>query len=939
MASTFDILRNPFILLGIAPSVSVSEIAEAYDDAIADANQLQADLAAARQAILSPPLRLAAEVSCLLDMPKQDWRSVLTALKSSQSLPALRKAFAKVAPLSRANLLAHLSAHAASDASTMVAWVEAQSKIDPDLICRELARLRSLARVAPPDGSAVRAALDQLRESHARALFEGFLTPADAIEPATICAREAIAVGDQKHVDTLDTLLRAYSAFIAQELALRRERVKVTASDLQSQPRDSNLAVFLDALNFWNLAAQPLQAFEFYKGRDEPTAQDVFWEVREVAIDLANRLSRFDFALSITEACKRIFEKLPRAASQLAEDHDGLKQRIATQPVEPLAEALREIERDLASIALDLRRGGFGSAAVGQAKHLRDVFVTAVRSSSDSKVNQLPWVLLRSLAVKLNNEADASDGALALIRGLFTLARDYPVSDETLAMLRVDERAAERNKLEKELIDHINAQRFGPAVKIADDLLRDCKNADERATLEKVRSDIRGHQRRKYGRWAFWAAAAVVAIFIANADRKPSVSTSRPNTEYRPPGPEPRTPPPPSRDYSERKPSVGRENVLDEANLRYCLFQGVRLDAAKRLVSGDFEVDEFNKLVEDYNARCGSYRYRNQDKSAVEAELTLQRPRLEADAERIVQSWRMTRRPPAQWTPPPPARDVLTTPPQQPPSATGPVPSTVSEPQQIDLLRLADAIRVQSRLAELGYLKGSVDGAWGAQSRAALRAFRAASSLPPSDVWDVSTAEQLFSIAAVRATGPRKPIQPLPDFIFQPPAGATTNPLNKEDAVRIHGKLRELGFYQAKNNVLWSPASRAALRDFKAGADLPADDEWDAVTEQKLFSAESPETIFDTSIAGLWTTDLAACPGSGISSDSTLMRITRKRAEAGGAGCDFLSTKVENNTWSMKAQCRADDKSWIANIALSRQGDQLKWASERGTTTYFRCGS
>jgi len=37
----------------------------------------------------------------------------------------------------------------------------------------------------------------RLKEGHARALFEGFVSPADAIEPTTICAREAIAVGDR----------------------------------------------------------------------------------------------------------------------------------------------------------------------------------------------------------------------------------------------------------------------------------------------------------------------------------------------------------------------------------------------------------------------------------------------------------------------------------------------------------------------------------------------------------------------------------------------------------------------------------------------------------------------------------------------------------------------------------------------------------------------
>ena len=42
----------------------------------------------------------------------------------------------------------------------------------------------------------------------------------------------------------------------------------------------------------------------------------------------------------------RIFEKLPRAAEQLTQDRDALKSRLATHKIEPLAEALVDIEKD-----------------------------------------------------------------------------------------------------------------------------------------------------------------------------------------------------------------------------------------------------------------------------------------------------------------------------------------------------------------------------------------------------------------------------------------------------------------------------------------------------------------------------------------------------------------------------------------------------------------
>ena len=55
----------------------------------------------------------------------------------------------------------------------------------------------------------------------------------------------------------------------------------------------------------------------------------------------------------------------------------------------------------------------------------------------------------------------------------------------------------------------------------------------------------------------------------------------------------------------------------------------------------------------------------------------------------------------------------------------------------------AEAGRVQRRLADLGFLAGRVDGAWGPVSRAALRDFKVVNGLPPNDRWDARTAAVL----------------------------------------------------------------------------------------------------------------------------------------------------------------------------------------------------
>ena len=62
----------------------------------------------------------------------------------------------------------------------------------------------------------------------------------------------------------------------------------------------------------------------------------------------------------------------------------------------------------------------------------------------------------------------------------------------------------------------------------------------------------------------------------------------------------------------ESKPALGRDLVLSAAQIRYCLAEDIRIDAAKGALDNyiDSDVDRFNAMVADYNSRCGSFRYR-----------------------------------------------------------------------------------------------------------------------------------------------------------------------------------------------------------------------------------------------------------------------------------------------------------------------------------------
>ncbi len=120
------------------------------------------------------------------------------------------------------------------------------------------------------------------------------------------------------------------------------------------------------------------------------------------------------------------------------------------------------------------------------------------------------------------------------------------------------------------------------------------------------------------GKWGLGIAAVVIGVLwlIGEADKSPS----SPAPSYTPPARNttpsysaaPTQPQVPSRP-DEAKPPVGQNLVLSTSQIRYCLAEDIRMDAAKAVLNNysDSDVDRFNAMVADYNSRCGNYRYRN----------------------------------------------------------------------------------------------------------------------------------------------------------------------------------------------------------------------------------------------------------------------------------------------------------------------------------------
>lgn len=155
-------------------------------------------------------------------------------------------------------------------------------------------------------------------------------------------------------------------------------------------------------------------------------------------------------------------------------------------------------------------------------------------------------------------------------------------------------------------------------------------------------------QRGSRGRWVFGAVAAAVAIwliaFIASTSEPPGFRASSPSrgtssatasTTTSSPSPNRPSylsqPDEPRPDRSEQMPPVGSGHVLNAAQIRYCLSEDIRLEAARDVISADTEVDRFNAMVEDFNSRCVNYRYRQRVFQSVQRQVEADRSLLELE--------------------------------------------------------------------------------------------------------------------------------------------------------------------------------------------------------------------------------------------------------------------------------------------------------------------
>jgi hypothetical protein len=743
-AAEFDLAANPFHLLSAEPEDASERIAARLDDALFEESAPEADLERARQALVSPRLRLDAELRWCPELSagrRQVFVDFILFRPFCEALPQIET----VAGLTKANAAAHLCGRFPGEVEPIRALVAAWAKVDEGDVMRTLAESRRRAAAPAVDPGQFRAALADLRAAHVRGAVASLRRTRRPSAVTLELVEAAIAVDALGGL--IDPVVRAYDATTEAVLSAIRERMNEEASAIRRQPDAASHGVetIVGLLREWDEINQPVQRLEQAQGHEEVRSAKLCGEMRDLALFLANEHDRHEEALALTKALLATFPELESIAARLGEDVGVLATIVARTGTEaqigPLREAIAEAERRATEVRGELARRGEPKRRGALGRLLARLDELLAQGSPAAKA--AGWDAVEGFAISLNNGLNDPQAALALLEHL--AKRQAPTS-ELAQKLATDRRAAQRNALARELQTAV--ERPATAIEVIGRLLplsepEDAQRLRElRATLE--RRLQRGRMKTRLvlvllaagGFWWMFEGGAFDDLRRASAPSR--VSAPVPSaTLPTPPSATPRAAPaatPPS--YPETIPPVGRDRVLSTAEIRYCLYQSERLNIIDARTDLSANVQAFNRLIDDYNARCGSFRYRAGALAPIEREVEQRRTVLRADAQRIIDSWRSGVRPAA------PA-PVAPAPIVQAPTA----PTLETPSREVSLLDLGDreaARRVQRRLTALGYPTGGVDGVFGPRSEAALRAFKTAHPRLPADAtWDLATQREL----------------------------------------------------------------------------------------------------------------------------------------------------------------------------------------------------
>ncbi|TYO61479.1 tetratricopeptide repeat protein [Bradyrhizobium hipponense] len=648
----FSILKNPFVLLGLPPTAAPALVKEAYEDAVEDEVDDVDVLMRAQQTLMTPRLRIEAEVGGFLDVDPRLTSQIVSNIRVGATIDEISEQLGKLHSLPRSNVIAHYGSALPLEMAGLCELIAAQATVTPGAVCDAINDVREEIALGRVDREQVSEALSKLLDRQTKAVIErlGFSDGATDLFDRFVSKITADAYSPT--LFRLDVYVRTFAQIIAPELSKRSEAIEAACEAIKKSPKSQSCRAKLDtALQSWISLLRPVQSYEIHRQREDATTREMYIKVRDLALWLANEKKEFESAGKVVEIATGVFGHLPRAAAQMKEEAAQLldlrNEQLAEEILTPLLQACEAANKSHRAIESELLRAGFGPGSTGSVKALFDKFATAVGSTAKLPFSDAPWRLVREVAISLNNDSSAPRAAENLLQGILDFADHKPPTAEMIKALREDQRVVRKNQVEADLGKSLQAEKWGEAEKLAERLLTLETDEENLKSARQIRETVSAkHKAVVRTRW-FWgiAAAGVLIWIVASNDNNRSGTTN-----YRPSPPSysatTNSPTTMTRndafvpgDTSETMPAVGSGLSLSRSNIRYCSYQGIRLEAARSMITTESQRQGFNTGIDDFNSRCSNYRYRQSDKNAVDAELPGKRYALDAEGRALAATW------------------------------------------------------------------------------------------------------------------------------------------------------------------------------------------------------------------------------------------------------------------------------------------------------------
>jgi hypothetical protein len=618
--SPFDLRTSPFYVLGVSPRDDRATIEDAKETAISDGKLSETEALRLQQLLMAPRPRLDAELAWLLGVAPNRARKLIgegsTTVEDVAGLP----------PLAAANITAHRCAQnlAPTDPDLLVSFHARNDEEEPLLSLLNSERRTSDFPEVPRE--LMHEAWQELMHAHTAA-FIVYITGRPNPGRALLEVLQKYFKDTSNVISFLDELVDRFDEWAADPIRYFESTISETLNRIQKDPAspDEPLRAFSLAIDGWSSVAAPRQFIMARRHLKDTRTERLLPKIRGVCLHLYNDLGDSRMPLAITKAALPAFEGSPDHIQQLRADIQTLEELSASHGaykiVEPLIALVAEVNEQHRDLCTSIKRGNFKEGGTGPAGNLYRVFDRAQHDLAGDPARAAPFRIILSLAIDLNNQSQATDEALILIRALQAVP-DVP--DDVTDSLKENARVANQTILRKNLTTAIQGQRVGRAAALAKELEQSSTDEEDRAGWRKLQQQLEHRRNVQRAKWVGWAVVIGGIILAASLSDNKSAS------------------PPYQFPSTDAAPDVRPADVFTAPEIQWCVFALDRLKRIRALTgetTSDAVANAWNASYADWKSRCFTKKYYQSDYDAAERLLVSSSAAQQGDALAIYRSW------------------------------------------------------------------------------------------------------------------------------------------------------------------------------------------------------------------------------------------------------------------------------------------------------------